>query len=1243
MFKQVKPEHTTFIESKRKERDERREARLKEKSAITIQKNWRGFRDRTGVVKEFRLQFDATVTSGPAIDLLRAIKYLSFKFSHENERQRFEFLVRHLMSTIETGKPDVSYLSLALRKTTLVEWIHSTKWLFATILHYLSELDPCSPNGSKLLNVFLSFVLITTDYSRWTFHEEQLKSAMNQLSCVLLDDMVHHHRLFQRLHSLLFKGLARHSPVFTNTSLTGIITLALRPLIYSNFDAKKTVLFAANILTVPGLVLHISPSMNECVHLEFAHFCKYCSTIYSFGDQEHVFLNKQLKSAMNQLSCVLLDDMVHHHRLFQRLHAYDIVLQKRLCSKTILIYHSDPSELEALFSSVEGSFILCFIANLVQLSLLEEEVLALHCSEFCVVVSRLMRHLGGYVGGKKSNLSSWHPILGWFAQPLDNSLQAAMQSVTKQLQLLWNNRMVRLLFGDLYALAELDDVDDRRVGATSNSGLQGYPTSIAGACAFKKSFFPFDVERYSGRVRHGLAQFLSQLSGTNRVKSSRKKKESTSTKLCVTGAHAGSFGPNDLPLSLKAVCMLYCFTVESLREIRNDILAGAHAGSFGPNDLPLSLKAVCMLYCFTVESLREIRNDILAGLSLGDLLPRMWRLISRSGNVASWVKILLDSKPSWQIEPHASHLMHIFTAATSNLLSILDDVELFELTKSFTVDELCSMGTFLNHLIYESVLSVPDPWTLSAGSDVGASFGSNKGTSDSKKCAAIQFDLDGHTLPNLFSMCLRLLSIIHKRDDRHLFTSPDFWLIPNLKLPNFLADLHKSKPHAVFLLQNVPHIIPHKERVLLFRDRVREDKASLGVQTRMSWLTDDGPVGAVITVHRNRLVEDGYQQLANLSSAQLRMKIRVQFVNEMGLDEVGIDLDGVFKEFLEETLHRVFDPSLNLFRVTSDQRIVPGIVVDVPFANFFLTQLLGREKTGCYSFLDELATLDKELYKSLSYIKLAVLELNLPIGFLSMQHYDGDVADLEFTYSYAEDCLGQVVVHDLCPGGRYITVTDDLKIGYVHRVARFRMYKQIRAQTASFIRGFYSILNPDWLTMFSPLELQKLISGDNISVNVDDLRQNTRYSGGFHSNHRVIKWLWDILRRDFTDEERGLFLKANILRYHPVVAQKNYKILLPIGFVTSCSRPPLLGFANLEPPFCIRCVQYTTEDQDVGDTLGSVLKGFFGVGGRREEVSRLPTTSTCFNLLKLPNYSSRSVLRDKLRYAIHSHAGFELS
>ena len=69
---------------------------------------------------------------------------------------------------------------------------------------------------------------------------------------------------------------------------------------------------------------------------------------------------------------------------------------------------------------------------------------------------------------------------------------------------------------------------------------------------------------------------------------------------------------------------------------------------------------------------------------------------------------------------------------------------------------------------------------------------------------------------------------------------------------------------------------------------------------------------------------------------------------------------------------------------------------------------------------------------------------------------------------------------------------------------------------------------------------------------------------------------------------------------------------------------------------------YDVSLQDTGDTVGSVLKGFFHLG-RRETVGRLPTSSTCFNLLKLPNYNRKSTLREKLRYAICSNTGFELS
>ena len=72
-----------------------------------------------------------------------------------------------------------------------------------------------------------------------------------------------------------------------------------------------------------------------------------------------------------------------------------------------------------------------------------------------------------------------------------------------------------------------------------------------------------------------------------------------------------------------------------------------------------------------------------------------------------------------------------------------------------------------------------------------------------------------------------------------------------------------------------------------------------------------------------------------------------------------------------------------------------------------------------------------------------------------------------------------------------------------------------------------------------------------------------------------------------------------------------------------------------------RCVE-VTEDEDDGDTVGSVLRGFLALR-KKDPVNRLPTASTCFNLLKLPNYQKKATLRDKLRYAITCNTGFELS
>jgi hypothetical protein len=82
--------------------------------------------------------------------------------------------------------------------------------------------------------------------------------------------------------------------------------------------------------------------------------------------------------------------------------------------------------------------------------------------------------------------------------------------------------------------------------------------------------------------------------------------------------------------------------------------------------------------------------------------------------------------------------------------------------------------------------------------------------------------------------------------------------------------------------------------------------------------------------------------------------------------------------------------------------VFDGYVMDVPLALFFLRRILGHA-----SGLDELATLDADLYRQL----------------LTVKTYEGDLDDLALTMSTMETVLGQVVAVDLVPGGSAVAVT----------------------------------------------------------------------------------------------------------------------------------------------------------------------------------------------------------------------------
>lgn len=184
-------------------------------------------------------------------------------------------------------------------------------------------------------------------------------------------------------------------------------------------------------------------------------------------------------------------------------------------------------------------------------------------------------------------------------------------------------------------------------------------------------------------------------------------------------------------------------------------------------------------------------------------------------------------------------------------------------------------------------------------------------------------------------------------------------------------------------------------------------------------------------------------------------------------------------------------------------------------------------------------------------------------------------------------------------------MTNENKMQYIHAIADYKLNRQILAFANAFYRGLTDLISPSWLKLFNASEFNQLLSGGYHDIDVDDLRSNTRYTGGYSEGSRTVKLFWEVMK-GFEPKERCMLLK----------------------FVTSCSRAPLLGFKHLQPTFTIHKVAC---DAPVWATFGG------------QDVERLPSASTCYNTLKLPTYKRASTMRSKLLYAISSNTGFELS
>lgn len=545
----------------------------------------------------------------------------------------------------------------------------------------------------------------------------------------------------------------------------------------------------------------------------------------------------------------------------------------------------------------------------------------------------------------------------------------------------------------------------------------------------------------------------------------------------------------------------------------------------------------------------------------------------------------LSGKAGRRVKHDGAMLLYMFTCTLSHSLIITDDSEIHDMDRPLPIHQIRRCIQVLKKLLYRACVV----------DDRSASIKSN------------YFGLA------LISASSRTMRDLYDRSSRRPLCVPKLWLVPDL----LAKEISRCKTFADYVslltspvLRICPFLVSFKRRLLLFERIITTNRIEIqGENSPNPFNTNPLKQGIPVRITRGRILEDGLATMNNLGT-NMRQRIAVHYVNEAGTMESGIDAGGLFKEFWTDLSAVAFNQNYALFRVTdgagnclypnpssgaahgSDHVVLfaflgrilgkalfEGITIHPRFAHFFLSFLRGD-----YNFLhmlSDLSTIDPQLYNNLMFLKT----------------YDGDAEDLSLSFTVTVDDFGGTREIPLIPNGANVDVTNANKQRYIELVAKYYVVDRVREQSEAFTRGLWEVIDRSWLRLFNEPELQVLISGASEGkIDVEDMRSNTRYIGGYSTLDRNVSRFWSVVASLDSKQQ------ASLLR-----------------FVTSCERPPPLGFGSMTPPFTIQRV------------------------GIMRDGDKLPSSSTCFNTLKLPTYSSEKVLRERIIYAIESGAGFELS
>eukprot|EP01018_Ginkgo_biloba_P024668 Gb_07122 [translate_table: standard] len=314
--------------------------------------------------------------------------------------------------------------------------------------------------------------------------------------------------------------------------------------------------------------------------------------------------------------------------------------------------------------------------------------------------------------------------------------------------------------------------------------------------------------------------------------------------------------------------------------------------------------------------------------------------------------------------------------------------------------------------------------------------------------------------------------------------------------------------------------------------------------------------------------------------------------------------------------------TLDYFRLLGQvmaKALQDGRLLDLPLSTAFYKLILGQELD-----LFDIQSFDPELGNTLQEMQVLVHRKQL------LESMSGDkrkrISELRFRNARIEDlCLDFTLPgysdYVLKPGGNSIMVDINSLEEYVSLVVDATVKTGIMPQMEAFREGFNQmgqcqlchiccmVFPLAFLQIFSENELETLLCGGCDLWAAQTLADHIKFDHGYTFNSPPIINLLEIMR-EFSPEQRRAFLR----------------------FVTGAPRLPPGGLASLNPKLTI------VRKHPSG--ANGIIKG----AAAQAADADLPSVMTCANYLKLPPYSCKEVMRDRLLYAITEGQGsFDLS